>query len=440
MKKVAVSLKLVVLGMALAGASTQSTASGFQLFEGNAVNIGDFGAGGAAIAEDASTATYNPAGLVRIKTPQLVLSAVGIRTKADFSGSNAWQVPIPIIPSYAQTGSASGGGFKVVPAFHYAVPLNERVVFGFSVTAPFGLATDYDTTSVVRYEATKSEVKTLDLSPSLGVKINEQLSIGAGINLQKLDATLNSATRIPYANLKKARIDFADGQSTNKAASWAFGWHAGALYQFTPATRVGINYASQIKHHLTGTSSLTVPDLNLTLTGADTLTSDITLPPVTTLSAYHDVNDRWALLGSVAYTQWDKVDNIALNNVRGFLSNKITVTLPENFRNTWRVAVGTNYKLNEQWLLRAGVGFDQTPVNNTDRGVRLPDGDRMGLAVGAHYQPTKALGIDMGYTHLFIKDGDINHTLHADISQVNTVGTVKSAADLLGLQVTWSIV
>lgn len=429
MKKIAVSLKLVVVGMALASVSMQSAASGFQLFEGNAVNIGDFGAGGAAIAEDASTAFYNPAGLVRITTPQLVLSGVGLKTKSDFSGTSRTAIPLP----YPTSGSVNGGGFKLVPAFHYALPLNERVVFGFSMTAPFGLATDYDTHSVIRYEATKSEVKTLDLSPSLGVKINEQLSVGAGLNLQKLDAALNSTIPLTVRDPKNPKkiVGLQDGQIINKAESWALGWHAGALYQLTPSTRFGINYASQVKHHLTGTSRINI--LNHDIVSSDALSSDITLPPVTTVSAYHALNEQWALLGSVVYTQWKKIENITLNNLPAGINK---VILPENFRNTWRVAVGTNYKFNEQWLFRAGVGYDQTPVNDHDRGVRLPDGDRIGAAIGAHYQPSKALGIDMGYTHLFIKDGAINHNLN----NVHTVGTVKSAADLVGLQLTWSMI
>lgn len=448
MNKPATSLKLVALGMVLAGFTQQAAASGFQLFEGNAVNMGDFGAGGAAIAQDASTAYYNPAGLVRLTAPQIVISAVGISSKADFSGKSSVALKHPIAgwqTIHSEQGSASGGGFKIVPAFHYAVPLNNVTVFGFSVTAPFGLATDYDTNSVVRYEATKSDIKTLDVSPSIGVKINDQLSVGAGLDLQRLEATLDSTAALPiFHPVTHQLVGIMDTHSNNVASNWGWGWHAGALYQFSPSTRVGINYVSQVKHSLTGTSTFSNDLFEII---SPTLNADITLPATTTLSAYHELNQQWALLSSVTYTQWSVIDNITLNNVASVTSvgGKLqpattTATLPENFRDTWRVALGTNYKMNDQWLFRAGVGYDQTPVNNENRGVRLPDGDRIAVAVGAHYQPMKALGLDVGYTHLFVKDGDINHTVTTGSQQVTTVGTSKNGADLLGLQLTWSIV
>lgn len=444
MKKPATSLKLVALGMVLAGLTNQAAASGFQLFEGNAVNIGDFGAGGAAIAEDASTAYYNPAGLVRLTTPQIVLSATGIKSKANFSGKSTWSVPgTPL--SKTLENSADGGGYALIPAFHLAAPINDRIVLGFSLTAPFGLATEYDNDSVVRYEATESSVKALDLSPSVGIKITDQFSVGLGIDYQNLDATLNSVGFIPLVISPAGILKSMDVNSKNQASDWAFGWRAGALYQFTPGTRVGLNYVSKVKHHLTGTSTLTgYSDVTGTiLSGSDNVAADITLPATTSLSIAHDLNPCLTLLGSVTYTQWSVIKAIELNNVATFDKNlrpiTTNVTLPENFRDTWRVAIGSNYKLSDQWLFRAGIGYDQTPVSNEDRGVRLPDGDRIALSLGTHYQPTKAIGLDVGYTHLFIKDGDINHTVHVGNSQVNTVGSSKNAADLLGLQLTWSI-
>jgi long-chain fatty acid transport protein len=438
MKQTILSLKIVAASLVLAGFAGQTMAAGFQLAEANAVNIGDAGAGGAAIAEDASTSTYNPAGLTDIKVPQVVLSAVGIRSKADFSGTSTWFSKLAPGHEFPNSGTASGGDKAILPAFHLAAPINDRFVFGFSLTAPFGLATKYATDSILRYEATESDVKVMDFSPSVGIKVNEQLSVGLGVDYEKMDAALNSVAGIPAIGPKGLQLN--DAISNNQASSWAFGWHAGVLYKFTPATRVGLNYASKVKHHLTGTSTLSGPVAN----GSDDLTADVTLPASTTLSMAHELNSNWTLLGSVSYTQWDVVQNITLNNVASIdpvkeALTKIPVTLPMSFRNTWRVAAGANYKFNEQWKFRAGLGYDQSPVEAEYRGIRLPDADRIVAAVGAHYQPTKQLGVDVGYTHLFIKDGDINHIVYMGGQEVHTVGTSKNAADLLGLQLTWNL-
>jgi long-chain fatty acid transport protein len=82
--------------------------------------------------------------------------------------------------------------------------------------------------------------------------------------------------------------------------------------------------------------------------------------------------------------------------------------LPENFKDTWRFSAGMNYYPDEKWVLRAGVAYDQSPVNNVDRSPRLPDNDRTWLAIGARYKYSSALNFDLGASYIFVKDPSIN--------------------------------
>ena len=84
--------------------------------------------------------------------------------------------------------------------------------------------------------------------------------------------------------------------------------------------------------------------------------------------------------------------------------------LPENFKDTWRLSAGVNYSPTEKIVLRAGVAFDQTPVNDTDRGARLPDGDRTWLTVGGRFKLSPATNIDVGAAYIWIKDPSINNS------------------------------
>ncbi|HET7764956.1 MAG TPA: outer membrane protein transport protein, partial [Burkholderiales bacterium] len=62
------------LAVAIAGIATPASAAFFAIAEQNASGIGAAYAGGAAIAEDASTVWYNPAGMTRLTRPQLVFA------------------------------------------------------------------------------------------------------------------------------------------------------------------------------------------------------------------------------------------------------------------------------------------------------------------------------------------------------------------------------
>lgn len=440
----------------LTSMSSESFASAFQLFEQNAVNMGDFGAGGAAIAEDASTAYYNPAGMLRICHQQLVVSGDVINTDFEFSGINVWSTPSPLVPPgfrFVQAGNnVQGGNANFVPALHYVAPICDWVVFGVSVVSPFGLQTGYAQTSPIRYSATDTKLITIDISPSLGFKVTNKFSLGAGFDATHLDVTLNSIAGLPIIPSQPTRFDT---QSKNDGTAWGYGWHAGALYQFTPATRIGLAYHSQLNFNVHGRSRFVGPLAGLAISGTPTsgtllsgLQADVTLPPWTELSAYHDINCHWAVDASIIYTQWSIFNkNLILKGVRAvtidpntgmFLPVILNPVIPQNFHNTWRFAVGGNYHPIKPLLFRAGVGYDPTPTNNTDRIARLPDGDRYAVALGAHYQISCPIGLDVGWTHLFIRNTNIRAPAITGLQVSTAVGSYKSHADLFGAQLTWN--
>ena len=74
----------------------------------------------------------------------------------------------------------------------------------------------------------------------------------------------------------------------------------------------------------------------------------------------------------------------------------------------WRVSVGATYHWNDAWSFRGGLAWDQTPVNLTDRTVRLPDEDRVWIAVGAQYRFNRNLALDAGFVYIPIKTPDIS--------------------------------
>lgn len=441
-------------------------AASFSLYtEGSAAAIGNYAAGIAAEAADAATGWYNPAGLSLIHTQEVVLGGVGIFPHSSLSGVSTFS-SFPL-PPYVQTFSGLDGskdGF--VPSFHYALPLGPSATFGLSVVGPFGLVTEYSKTGPVRYASTLSDLFTTTVSPELGGRLNENFAIGAGIDLQyarvKFNRMLGVPTLLQFAGLPP---NFLDSESYNKGYSTGVGFHAGVLALFNEDhTRIGLNYQSQVRQKFHGFSRLSgrlaTPGLNITnpfslltsnpfaVAWSNNLSSNnIDFPEIITLSGYQDVNESLALLGSIVYTGWDSLQAIILNNAVAYapppVSNQVLVTgiSQENYKNAWRFAVGANYWWNDQFMLRVGGGYDETPTNNNFRSLRIPDSNRWALSIGGHYVYTPQIAVDLGYTHLFAADSiRINRT---DVLGTTTFYNVnargKGNADLVGAQLTWII-
>jgi long-chain fatty acid transport protein len=444
-------LNRLVLLLGFLGAlsfNSQAMAAAFQLWEQDAASLGNYHAGRAAEAADASTAYYNPAGIPRIKNQQLILGHVFVLSNIKYRGTVATNT---YMGNAAQNITAQGGAFSQIPSLHYVAPISPNLGFGLSVTVPFGLKTDYGRSTVLRYTATSTQLQVIDISPALGFNINKQFSLGAGINIERMSAQFNQVGTQGLG---------MDTTSTNKGWSTAYGYHLGALYQFTPSSRLGVTYQSQIVHHLRGSSRFEGPLATLAseLAGlpAGPIVSPhaytaITLPAYTTLSAYHEVNPSWAIMGSAIYTQWSVFENLTLKNVAAVMPNSsslptpttaVIVNIPQHYRNTWNFSLGANYHASEKLTLRSGIGYDQSPVKNAYRNVQVPDNNKYAVAIGGHYQASNTLGFDLGWTHLFIfSTTKINPPAQvAGVQSVKTNGKVNANADVLGAQFTWDIV
>lgn len=445
-------------------------AGSFSLYtEGTASAESNYAAGIAAEAADASTGWYNPAGLALIHSQQMVVGGAGVFPVSKISGTSTFSTPP--LPNYVQSFSDFNGAKSAfVPSFHYALPLGENTTFGLSVVSPFGLSTNWDWKSPVRYAATYSELITTTVSPEIGAKLNEHFALGAGIDFQYARVKFNQVLGSPaYMTALSPLLPgdpgprTLDSTSYNKGQSTAVGFHAGAMFMFNDNhSRVGVNYLSTVNHKFHGHSQLhgklASPGINIfnpvSLVAANphakfrtnTLTSNnIEFPDILTISGYQDVNDRLALLGSVVFTGWSVLESINLNNVAAFVPgvgqanvNSVSTTA---YRDTWRVAAGANYKVNSDWMLRVGGGYDQTPTNNANRDIRIADTNRWALSAGTRYQARPDIGVELGYTHLFsVSDEPINKTqLAGSGSTYNIHASATGSADLVGLQVVWLI-
>ncbi|THK41845.1 transporter [Methylophaga sp. SB9B] len=410
-------------------ASSSAGAAGYALIEQSITGLGRAYSGSAAVADDASTIFFNPAGLANLSRKEMNMGLNLIAPRAEFSdrGSNLNGSPL--------TGGDgnNAGELAKVPHFYYAHPLNDTTVVGIGVGAPFGLVTDYGDSWQGRYHAIRSDLLTVNINPSLAFKATEKLSLGFGVNLQYIDLELSQAANFG-AFLGNSQGN--DGRVKVTADDWSWGYNLGMTYQFTDATRMGISYRSKITHDLNGDGEFRIPE-NVSVQAADAGFRDgnvngrVTLPESASIAFHHQLNSQWSVMADASWTRWNRFEELRINSdVRGLNTVK-----EEDWENSMRYGVGVEYQANERWSWRTGIAYDETPIPNAQRRTpRIPDSDRTWLAIGASYYYSDNIIVDAAYTHIFMKDTSIDDT---DSNGNQLLGRYKNSVDIVGVQLRW---
>lgn len=420
---------IVTSGMIL---SATTYAGAFQLWEQDASDTSNYHAGAAAEADRAGTEFYNPAGMTRLKHQEVSMGGAMIDVNATFNG-NIGATP-PLLP----VTDASGDSANIVPNFHYVLPFANDWAFGLGITSPFGLETDYDSLNPAGALATKTELLSVNVNPSVAYQINHYLSLGVGF-----DALYGRAT---YDSNPLQQVFPTGYEVNNKLDGTGYGYNLGALVQFTPATRVGLSYRSAITIDAKGHSSSAIPTFSFTTFTfvpqalSSSVSAKFNLPATTTMSIYHDMSSRWDVMASTFYTQWSVFNQLVLNNVSTPLGVQ-TITVNEKYRDTWNFAVGSRYKVFKHLWLDGGLGHDETPTRDTYRDIRLPDGDRYALSLGFDVQPKEGVMWSTGWTHFFIPNVAINNSQSTAASSGLPVGvgTEKGEVNVIGMQLSFDI-
>ena len=333
-----------------------STAGGLYINEFGTPSMGVAGAGANALADDASTSFHNAAGMTRIKGQELMGTAGVLNATVKFDPDD--DTPIP-----GGDGGDAGSPAPIIGGF-YVHSLSDKWKLGANLITITGAVLDYDDDWTGRYLNTEVTLLSMTFYPSIAYRVNNWLSLGGG-------------PQIMYANLEmklKAPPPNGNGDVEIDGDDIAFGFGLGALVEISERTRFGVVYQSEIQPEFEG-------DVEIDPVGIDaSIDTEITLARFIRVAGYHELNNRWALLGTVGWEDWSAFDDVNISTGIG------SRNIPRNWKDTWKFAAGVHFRPVDKWLLQLGFSYDTSPVDSDDRTPDMPMDRQIRYATGVQYK------------------------------------------------------
>lgn len=387
MKKLIFGASLLALGLA-----SNANAAGYQLNEYSITGLGRAWAGTGIMGDDYSALANNPAGMTLVKRSGISASFTEVEEYSEIKGDGAF----------------AGQKTKM----HYGVPLpsvfgqwnvNDKLFLGAGYYVPFGLSANHKKDSFIAPIAHKSELEVMDTALAAAYKVTDKLSLGATVIYRYIHGNMTLGTNNNGYDL--------DG--------WTWTGNFGAMYEFSPDTRVGLSYRMKSKQTVKG-------DLTLNPVGVfpDGRASP-DLPSSIILSGFHKLNDKLGLSASAKWTHWGVFKHFVMTSPT---FPAATVDHAYQYRDSWTLSLGADVYLNDKWTWRFGTAYDQSPVKSVaHRSNRIPDVNRIWLTTGLSYE-AKNWQVDLGYAHLFMSKG---HTT----AQMGIPAEYNSYSNMYGLNV-----
>lgn len=360
-------------------------AGGLYLYETGIPDVSTAFAGLAARAEDASTAFSNPAGMTRLTGTQMLVGIQPLIIEAEFD------------PGSGTTASGGDGGNAggIMPAggSYFVFDTSEKCKIGLSLNSFAGLGLNYDDDWAGRYYVQNTVLTTFALSPSIGFKISDKLSLGAAVHF----VYGSTETKVAVNNVLPA---LPDGSMKIEDTTFGIGGRLGVLVEPRSDLRIGLVYQTPIQLDFSDS-----PDFEnlgpglafLAPRALDTIDMSMTLPQQVMASVMFQATDKLDLMANIGWQDWSEFgQDIVSVHTAG--QNELTTSI--DYDDTWHFAVGTRYALTPQWRVSAGVAYDSSMADDDTRSPTLPVDRTWRYAGGVHYVWSEDLKLDLGYEYI----------------------------------------
>ncbi len=358
-------------------------ASGFAIVEQSAKGIGAALSGVASDTDDPASLFFNPAGVAY--TDKFTLSLATHLIDLSFEFNDQMSTPV------GGQGINNGGHSALVPNFYLVAPITDKVNFGLGVTVPYGLVTEYDDDWIGRFHALRSELKLYNINPTVTWAVNDQFALAAGFNAIYSEGEFTQAIT-PLVPDARAVIE-GDG--------WSYGYNMGTIVRPSDTTTIGASFRSKTSLSLAGDATFSglAPDSDVSLA--------VDMPYVLIFGVTQKLSDRFQVMASARRTGWSSIEELRFVFADGRPDNATEY----GWDDTWAFSAGVEIKATDKLDIRFGTSHDETPIPSAERRTaRVPDASRVWASGGATLRLNDSFLLDVGFSHLFVDEVDINYT------------------------------
>jgi long-chain fatty acid transport protein len=395
----------------MALAATEASAGGFANRQQSATGQGFSFAGAGTSAFGLGSMYWNPANITNFEgrnsewNVTLIVPSTKVETTSAGYASPLLAGLNPLVPGRTFSSGDINQG-TVAPASYNSYQWNNWLWLGLQTGSPFGNSTKADANFAGNVYGTSTKIKSLALTPTIGIKMNDWIAFGFGVTIQDFKVDLKSGdTRywptVALTGPNAPALYRATAPTRLKGDSYGIGFTAGVTLKPWQGGEISLGYRSSIRHALQGTLTAFGP----AGPSEALIKANLNTPEIVTLGLKQDINPQWTVTGTVQWTNWSRLQAPPITSaVTGAPISSIGL----RYKDEWFVAAGAQYNWNQNLSLRAGIAYEKSPITDETRGVRVLDSNRLWLSAGAGYKINERFSFDVGYSYLMLEKGKVN--------------------------------
>lgn len=386
-------ISVVALGSVVAASSVM--ASAYRIPEQSLDSTAKAGAN-IASADKADVVYYNPAGMALLEDAWHVEGAATYihLTSIDFDG---------VVPG--TSGSTEKENF-LLPGLFVVSPDYNNFRFGFALTAPYGLAKRWKDDPYPKLFANKFELAVVEMNPNVSYKINDMISVGAGVRLLYSSATvMNNGEDLGYTGMTR----WVDGDT------WEWGYNLAIDVKPADNWNLALTYRSNVDLDFDG---------DVVISGIST-TGEVSVPApaVLSFSAAYTV-DNWTFDLTIDRTFWSEYEYLDFDYAFPFPESLAAyyMPIPKDWDDSTAIRLGVEYQMNPMITLMGGIAYDENPVPDENIGFELPDSDAWLFSAGVRIKQSEKLEYGFAVLYDYKESRDVmTDTIYGEFSGASAI-------------------
>jgi len=333
---------------------------------------------GTPFAYDASSIFYNPGALAMIKEKyNFSLGASTIFSNHVFRQQNT---------NYeARTDNPMGTPFY----FYGTAKITDDLSFGVGIYTPFGSSAKWDEGWQGRYLIQDISLMAVFIQPTLSYKLNDYISIGAGLVYASGNVEMNKA--VDAGNNSSVHLD---GNAN------ALGYNIGVYFKLLNEFSFGVDYRSEVIMDVKdGEATFDVPSsLQGSIPAENKFSAELPMPANLDFGMAYAFNEKFTLAAEVNWVMWSTYDSLKFTFEKA--GDQLKSSNPRKYKDSWIIRLGGQYKLNDFFVFRVGTYYDPSPTNKDYFNPETVSLNTVAFTLGMSWTPIDKLEVDISYLQL----------------------------------------